>query len=134
MAGLVSKLQSRLNSDESSTIPSFSIYGDRSNLKVFDKTVAFHIGQLGPESKEIDLIKCLGKAGFLDNLELCQRVGAQVHLTMKTEESKKTLLKKGLKYNNSLIIFRDPAVRVHCVTMIDCPPCLLYTSPSPRDS
>ena len=80
MAGLVSKLQSRLNSDETSSIPSFSIYGDRSNLKVFDKTVAFHIGQLGPESKEIDLIKCLGKARFLDNLELCQRVGAQVQV------------------------------------------------------
>ena len=34
---------------------------------------------------------------------------------------KKTLLNKGLKYNNSIIIFRDPTVRVHCVTMIDCP-------------
>ena len=102
MAGLVSKLQARLNSEQSNDIPSFSLYGDRSTCKVFNKTVAFHIGQLGPESKELDLIKALGKAGFLDNLELCQRVGAQVHLTMKTEESKKILLDKGLRYKNSI--------------------------------
>ena len=97
MAGLISKLQAKINADESKNIPSFTLYGDRSASKVFDKSVAFHIGQLGPDSKELDLIKALGKAGFLDNLELCQRVGAQVHLTMKTEESKKILMNKGLK-------------------------------------
>ena len=114
MAGLVSGLQQRLNSEKDIEIPSFELYGIDSNSKVFDRTVAFHISQIGNDSKEIDVIKALRASNYLENLDLCQRVGPQVHLTMKTTESKQNLMKKGIKFKNSYIIFQDPAVRVKC--------------------
>ena len=91
MPGLVSRLQQRLNSEKDFEVPSFELYGANSNSKVFDRTVAFHISQLGDDPREIDVIKALHANNYLENLDLCQRVGPQVHLTMKTTESKHNL-------------------------------------------
>jgi len=109
------------NQENRRQIPNFEIYGQR-EVDTFKYTVSFHVGQL-LNCNEEDFIRGLIKLRIMENVELCQKVGAQVHLTVKTMELKKRLLTDGLIFNGGRIKFRDPATRVLSITMIDCPPC-----------
>jgi len=101
----------------------FSIYEQRNLRRAYRSTVSFHKAQLGENANEHEFIKVLIKSRTMENVEALSMVGNHVQLTLKTMETKAELLKKGLHYKGRRIIFRDPAVLVFSITIIECPPC-----------
>ena len=51
------------NKYRTNEIPSYELYSENSNERAFERTISFHVSQMGAEPKEIDLIKSLLSLG-----------------------------------------------------------------------
>ena len=111
------------NSSKHKDLSDFKIYGPSNLKKAYNNTVSFHRAQLRDHAREDEFIKALIETRVMENVEAVSMVGNTVQVTLKTLESKQNLMKNGLPFHGGRIIFRDPAILVFSMTMIDCPPC-----------
>lgn len=110
---------------KSQNTPSYFIKGIEDAGEAYRNTISFHIKQLGEDPNENEVIKVLRNTHYLKFVESIQKVGQSVQMHLTSNDAKKDLLKGGLPFKGGKLLFRDPQIRVHGITMVDCP--TIYT-------